>query len=168
MALTCSHNSTATEPSLRTTYSLIQPSSLPWISRLLPSWRFRGRSLALQVGPREHGWKTNFALSSRTACDGRHEHNFVAGLHGAAFATEEPNIFLIEIDVQELTDLPLIVADMPGEAGKLCRQNIQRLGNGGRITVKLRRSVGKPPKRSRNFNRNSHFFSLGRRQIFMR
>src|SRR5262249_44044551 len=107
-------------------------------------------------------------LSSRTAGDGRHEQDFVAGLQGAAFATEEPNIFLIEIDVQELTDLALLVADMPAEAGKLCRQNIQRLGNRCRITVKLRPSVGKPPKCSRNFNRNSHFFSLGRRQIFMR
>ena len=46
-----------------------------------------------------------------TACDGGDEHHFVAVLEGVSIAAEEPDIFVVDVDVDELAQFAVLVLD---------------------------------------------------------
>src|SRR2546429_464460 len=64
--------------------------------------------------------------------------------------------FLIEINVEELADLPAVVADVAREAWKSLGQRIERFRNGRSTTVHSWGAVREAPKRGGDFNRNWH------------
>ena len=75
------------------------------------------------------------ALASRASRNRRDKQNTVAFLEGAGFAAEEADIFFIEVDVEELADLTLLVADVPREIGEARGKLVEGVGDGGRATV---------------------------------
>jgi len=74
-------------------------------------------------------------LEFRSPGDGRNEEEAVAFFEQAGFAAEEADVFFIEVDIEELADLPLIVADVAPEAGEAGCQLVEGFGDGGRATV---------------------------------
>src|SRR3989442_8244505 len=51
-----------------------------------------------------------------TAGDRGDEHHAIAVAEGAGFAAEEANVFFVEVDIEELANLPLVVADVAGKS----------------------------------------------------
>src|SRR5690242_9943452 len=90
------------------------------------------------------------------AGNGRNKQNAVAFPQRTGFATEKADVLFIEINVQELADLPAFVAHVAGQFGELLGKRIQRLGNRGRATVHFRGAIGEAPESRGNFNRNWH------------
>jgi len=58
------------------------------------------------------------------------------------FAVEEADVFFVEIDVEELADLALVVADVTGEGGEFSGQIVQSFGDRGGGGVYLWRAFG--------------------------
>src|SRR5882672_10770721 len=95
------------------------------------------------------------------ASDGGDEKNAIAFLEAAGFAAEKANVFLVEIDVEELANLTLIVAHVSRKIGEPRGKFVQSLGDGGGATVYFWRAVGETAKRCRDFDDYWHFqFSL--------
>src|SRR6266850_7787443 len=95
------------------------------------------------------------------ASDGGDEKNAIAFLEAAGFAAEEADVFLVEIDVEELANLTLIVAHVSREIGEPRGKFVQSLGDGGGTTVYFWRAASKATERCRNFDDYWHFqFSL--------
>jgi len=88
--------------------------------------------------------------------DGRDEKNAIAFLEAAGFASEEANVFFVEIDVEELANLALIVPHMSREIGEPRGKFVQSLGDGGGATVYFWRAVGEAAKRCRDFDDYRH------------
>src|SRR6266550_207877 len=74
-------------------------------------------------------------LEFRSPGDGRDEEEAVAFFERAGFAAEEADVFFIEVDIEELADLPLIVADVAPEVGEAGCQLVEGFGDRGRATV---------------------------------
>src|SRR5215472_13774049 len=91
-----------------------------------------------------------------TACDRGHEQHSVAFPQSTGFSAEEADVFLIEINIEELADLPAVVADVARETGKPLGQRVQRFGNGRGTALHSWGAVREAPKRGGNFNRNRH------------
>jgi len=79
----------------------------------------------------------------------RDEEYAVAVFQLGGFAVEEADVFFVEIDVEELADLALVVADVTGEGGEFSGQIVQSFGDRGgggvylwRASVKRRKAVG--------------------------
>src|SRR5215472_14122907 len=91
-----------------------------------------------------------------TACDRGHEHHTVAFPQSTGFSAEEADVFLIQINIEELADLPAVVADVTREPWKPLGQRVQRFRNGRGTTVHFRGALGEAPKSGGNFNCNWH------------
>src|ERR1700747_1706379 len=91
-----------------------------------------------------------------TACDRGHEQHAVAFPESTGFSAEEADVFLIQINIEELADLPAVVADVAREAGKPLGQRVQRFRNGRGSAVHSWGAVREAAKRGGNFNRNRH------------
>jgi hypothetical protein len=76
------------------------------------------------------------------AGDGRDEQDTVTVFDGAGFAAEEADVFIVEINVEELANLALVVADVAAEIGKFSGQLIQGFGDCDGATVHLGLAVG--------------------------
>src|SRR2546426_10684409 len=70
------------------------------------------------------------------------EHHAVAVAEGAGFAAEEANVFFVEVDIEELANLALVVADVAGKRGGGGGGGGLGVGNCGRATDHTRRTVG--------------------------
>src|SRR6266568_2886234 len=55
-------------------------------------------------------------VQSASARNRRDEENAIAFLESAGFPAQEADVFLVEIDIKELADLPLVVANMAAES----------------------------------------------------
>src|SRR5689334_22060367 len=58
-------------------------------------------------------------MTASAASDGRDEEDAIAFLEGAGFAAEQTDVLFVEINVEELANLALVVADVAGQTGKL-------------------------------------------------
>jgi len=58
-----------------------------------------------------------------------------AFLESAGFAAQEADVFFVEIDVEELADLALVVADVAAEIGEAGGELVEGFGDGRRATV---------------------------------
>jgi len=87
----------------------------------------------------------------------RDEENAIAFLEGAGFPAQEADVFLVEIDIEELADLALVVANMAAESREAGSKLVEGFRDGGGTTVDLRRALGEAAERRRDFDRNGHF-----------
>jgi hypothetical protein len=127
------------------------------LEKLQPSTN--GRSAADPVA--EFQSETPLAELRGSPSNGGDEENAIAFLEAAGFAAEEANVFLVEIDVEELANLALIVSHVSREIGEPCGEFVQSLGDGGGATVYFWRAASEAAKRCRDFDDYWHFqFSL--------
>src|ERR1700720_1826591 len=91
-------------------------------------------------------------LAFRAAGDGGDEEEAVAFLEGAGFAAEEAEVFFVEVDVEELANLALVVADVARQIGIARRKFIQRVGDRGYATVHLGGAFGEAAEGCWNFD----------------
>jgi len=96
-------------------------------------------------------------VQSASACNRRDEENAIAFLESAGFPAQKADVFLVEIDIEELADLALVVADVPAESREAGSKLVEGFRNGGGTTVHPRRALGEAAKGGRNFDRNGHF-----------
>src|SRR6266481_2010913 len=92
------------------------------------------------------------------ASDGGNQKHPIAFLERAGFAAEEANVFLIEIDVEELADLALIVTDVAREIGIAGRKFIQCVGDRGCATVYFWDAFGEAAEGGWDFDGYGHFY----------
>src|SRR6266576_3914108 len=82
------------------------------------------------------------------------QQNAIAFLEGAGFAAEEADVFFVEINVEELADLALIVADVAPEIGEAGSELIEGFGDGGRAAIHFRRAVRETTECGWDFDRH--------------
>src|SRR5882672_24936 len=92
-----------------------------------------------------------------SAGDGGDEEDAVAFLEGAGFAAEKADVFFVEVDVEELADLALVVADVAREIGIAGRKFIQRFGDRGCATVYPWGTFSEAAEGCWNFDNHGHF-----------
>src|SRR5713226_4710051 len=123
--------------------------------------RSRGLILVEHRGARNvavlstHGvlWRCMWCAASG---DGGDEEDAITFLEGAGFAAEEADVFFVEIDVEELADLALIVADVAAEIGEARGEFIEGFGDCGRATVHFGRAVGEAAEGGGDFDGHWH------------
>jgi hypothetical protein len=76
------------------------------------------------------------------AGDGGDEHDFVAILEGVCVAAEEADVFVVDVDVDELAQLALVVLDLGGERGEGLVELGKEGGQVGGVGVELLLAVG--------------------------
>src|SRR5258706_8789894 len=81
-------------------------------------------------------------LPSRSSSNRGNQEDTIAFFESAGFAAEEADVFLVEVDVEELADLALIVANVAAEIGEAGSKLVEGIGDSGRATVHFRRAVG--------------------------
>src|SRR5258708_6824561 len=91
-------------------------------------------------------------LPSRSSSNRGNQEDTIAFFESAGFAAEEADVFLVEVDVQELADLALIVANVAAEIGEAGSKLVEGIGDGGRATVHFRRAVGEAAEGRGNFD----------------
>jgi hypothetical protein len=96
-------------------------------------------------------------LAFRATGDRGDEENTIAFLERAGFAAEEADVFFVEIDVEELADLAVIVADVASEIGEARSKLVESFGDGGRATVYFWRAFGEAAEGCGNFDGDGHF-----------
>ena len=57
-------------------------------------------------------------LLSNAARDGGDEHDLVAVLEGVGFAAEKADVFVVDVDVDEATELAVFAFDLRGKRGE--------------------------------------------------
>src|SRR5467141_2200299 len=93
-----------------------------------------------------------------SAGDGGDEEDAVAFLESAGFAAQEADVFFIEVDVEELADLALVVADMAAEIGEAGGELVEGFGDGRRATVYFWRAAGEAAEGCWDFDGHWHFY----------
>src|SRR5258708_39489414 len=92
---------------------------------------------ARKVAAGKRTWWNRLAATG----DGGDQEHAIAFFEGAGFAAQETDVFLVEVDVEELANLALIVADVAREIGKARSKLVEGVGNRGRATVHFWRPV---------------------------
>src|SRR6266478_2841793 len=108
----------------------------------------RGKKSCCRLAGRQAGGDGALAAAG----DGGNEEDAIAFFEGAGFAAEEADVFFVEIDIEELADLALIVADVAAEIGEAGGKLVEGIGDGGRATVDFRRAVGEAAEGRGNFD----------------
>src|SRR6267378_2525989 len=90
------------------------------------------------------------------AGDGRHQEDAITFFKRAGFAAEEADVFFVEIDVEELADLALIVADVAAEIGEARGELVEGFGDGGGATVHSWGAVGEAAEGGGDFDGHWH------------
>jgi len=90
------------------------------------------------------------------AGDGGDEEEAVAFFEGGGFAAEEAYVFLVEVDVKELADLALVVADVAREGGEFGGEVVEGVGDGGGGAVVLGCAVGEAAESGGDFDGDGH------------
>jgi len=81
----------------------------------------------------------------------------VAVFQRRGFTVEKADVFFVEIDVEELADLPLLVVYMARKRREARGQFGQRFGDRACSAVHARRTLGEATERCGNFNCYCHF-----------
>src|SRR5881396_388680 len=89
--------------------------------------------------------------------NGRNKQNPVAFLEGAGFAAKKADVFFVEVDVEELADLALIIANVTREVRKARSELVESVGDCGRATVYFWGAVGEATERCWDFDGHWHF-----------
>src|SRR6266849_11037101 len=97
--------------------------------------------------------------SPRLPCsgDGCDEEDAITFLEGAGFAAEEADVFFVEIDVEELADLALVVADVAAEIGEARGEFVEGFGDGGGATVYFGCAIGEAAESGGDFDGHWHW-----------
>src|SRR5882757_2595079 len=95
-------------------------------------------------------------MRSATAGDGGNQKHPVALLERAGFAAKEADVFFVEVDVEELADLALVVADVARELGIAGRKLIQCVGDRRCATVHSWGAFGEATEGRRDFDGYRH------------
>src|SRR5713101_6058349 len=94
------------------------------------------------------------------AGDGGNNHDAVAVLEAVGFAAEKADIFLVDIDIDELADAAGVVAEMPSHGGEFLPELGQQFGEGCRSAFDRRGAVREAAKGRGDFDDDSHFSAL--------
>src|SRR5262249_49791227 len=95
--------------------------------------------------------------SERTARNRRNQENAIALFQRTGFAAQEANVFFVEIDVQELANLTLVVADVAAQIRKSGGEFVESFGNRRRgPAVYSGRTVGEAPESGGDFDGDRH------------
>src|SRR5271170_1769601 len=62
------------------------------------------------------------------ACDGWDEHDLVAVLEGVGFTAEEPDVLVVDVDVDEAAELAVVTFDLGGKRGECLVDVSQKAG----------------------------------------
>src|SRR6266851_3734082 len=95
--------------------------------------------------------------ASRSSSNRWNQQNAVTFLEGAGFAAEEADVFFVEVDVEELADLALVVADVTAEIGEARGEFVEGFGDGGGATVYFWRAVGEAAEGGGDFDGHWHW-----------
>jgi hypothetical protein len=85
------------------------------------------------------------------------QQNAIAFFEGAGLPAQEADIFFVEVNIEELADLALIVADVARESGEARSELVESFGDGGGATVYFGRTVGEAAEGGGNFDGDGHF-----------
>src|SRR5260370_26918187 len=96
-------------------------------------------------------------LASRSSRNRWNQQNAVTFLEGAGFAAEEADVFFVEVDVEELADLALIVADVAAEIGEARGEFVEGFGYCGRARVHFWCAVSEAAEGRWDFDSDGHF-----------
>src|SRR5260370_928680 len=88
--------------------------------------------------------------------DGRHDGDLVALLERRGGALQEPDVFLVDVDVDEAAQLAAVLDQALLEAGELALERLDQVGDGGGVGLDLGRALGEGAQRGRNANENGH------------
>src|SRR5262249_33538290 len=90
--------------------------------------------------------------SLSTSCNGGNNRHFIARLERGVFFLQESDVFLVDVDIYEPSQLPVVVAQTLFDAGMRCIPVVFQVYNGacGHLTFTL--SLGQRSQRSRNPN----------------
>src|SRR6266446_6989352 len=95
--------------------------------------------------------------ASRSSSNRWNQQNAVTFLEGAGFAAEEADVFFVEVDVEELADLALVVADVAAEIGEARGEFIEGFGDGGGATVYFGCAIGEAAESGGDFDGHWHW-----------
>jgi len=96
------------------------------------------------------------SMDESAAGNGGDEENAVAVFQGAGFAAEEADVFFVKIDVEELADLSLFIADVTREGGVPRGEIIEGFGDGGGGGIELGDAVGEAAECGGDFDGDGH------------
>src|SRR5208337_1392315 len=96
------------------------------------------------------------SMNDLAAGDRGDEEDVVAVFQRAGFTAEEANVFFVEIDVEELADLPLFIADVTRERWIARGQVVEGFGDGGGGGIELGDAVGEATERSGDYDSDGH------------
>jgi hypothetical protein len=99
-------------------------------------------------------------LARSSPCNRWNQQNSIAFFESAGFAAEEADVFFVEVDVEELADLALVVADVAAEIGEARGEFVEGVGDGRCGTVHLWSAVGEAAEGGGDFNGYGHFVVL--------
>jgi hypothetical protein len=88
--------------------------------------------------------------------DGGNEKDAITLFERAGFAAEKTNVFLVEIDIQELADLAALVADVPRETREARSEFVESFRDGRCATVDFRLAIREAAEGGGNFYRDWH------------
>src|ERR1700741_2807561 len=86
-----------------------------------------------------------------------HQKNAIAFLKRAGFTAEEADIFFVEVNIEELADLALIVADVAREIGEARSKLVESFGDSRGATVHSGRAICEAAEGGGNFDGDGHF-----------
>src|SRR6266481_8263579 len=113
----------------------------------------RGKKSCCRLAGRQAGGDGALAAAG----DGGNEEDAIAFFEGAGFAAEEADVFFVEIDIEELADLALIVADVAREIGEARSELVESFGDRGGGTVHFGRAVREAAEGGGDFDGDGHF-----------
>src|SRR5216684_5463296 len=95
--------------------------------------------------------------ASRSSRNRWNQQDPIAFLERAGFAAEEADVFFVEVDVEELADLALIVADVAREIGEARSELVESFGDRGGATVHFGCAIGEAAESGGDFDGHWHW-----------
>jgi hypothetical protein len=84
------------------------------------------------------------------------EEDTIAFFEGAGFAAKEADVFLVEINIEELADLASFVANVAGEVGEASGERVKSFGDSCGATVDFRCAVREAAEGGGDFDGDGH------------
>src|SRR5712691_5292358 len=104
--------------------------------------------------------RDSFDAGGGTAGDGGDDHDAVAVLEAVGFAAEKADVFLVDIDIDELADAAGVVAEMASHGGEFLLELGKQFGEGCRSAFERRGAVCEAAKGGGDFDDDFHFSAL--------
>jgi len=86
--------------------------------------------------------EARFAVRAGPSCDRGNHQNFIAILEGVLLVSEEADVFLVDVEVDETAHLSLLIAEVGLQGGKAGLDVSDQLGQIARVGLDLPRPVG--------------------------